>query len=376
MNLWMFFGSLIPGLCMAFVVGSRLGGSARGWLARIGFVAVAGIAAGLLYWTYHRLDQTTTTLVVIGLLVCGAAVAFSIDGLVENNAPPTQRIRDEVLALHADLEYPKEPRGKRALDIVAATVGIVVTLPLWFLVALIIWFDEPGPVFFTKNSVGRGGITFRELKFRSMHYGAERNTGPVVATFEDPRTLAVGGPLRRWHLDELPELLNVLTGTMSVVGPRPLRARVVRRDLTEVPGFAERHTVRPGIACIAQIEKSHVPAAERLTKDLIYIRRMSVGYDLRLLVRAVVTTICGKREPAPSPEGVTGQTRAYRDTDSDDAATSPRAQIIGVFGGLGADEIAYGETTAGAERDADDAIDMAPDIVGRRDNAESVRPLD
>ncbi len=88
---------------------------------------------------------------------------------------------------------------------------------------------------------------------------------------------------------------------MSVVGPRPLRAVVVRRALDEVPGFAERHTVRPGIACIAQIEKAHVEPAERLRKDLVYIERMSVAFDLRLLVRAVVTTLRGEREPAPLP---------------------------------------------------------------------------
>jgi lipopolysaccharide/colanic/teichoic acid biosynthesis glycosyltransferase len=420
---------------MAFAVGSRLGGSAPGWLARAGFVAVASVATALVYWTYHRLDQTTTTLVVISLLVCGGAVAFSVDGLIENNAPPTPRIRDEILGHHANLAYPREPQGKRALDIVAASVGIVVTLPLWFVVALLIWFNEPGPIFFTKNSVGRGGITFRELKFRSMRYGAERNTGPVVATFEDPRTLAVGGPLRQWHLDELPELLNVLTGTMSVVGPRPLRALVVRRDLREVPGFAERHTVRPGIACIAQIEKCHVPAAERLAKDLIYIRGMSLGYDLRLLVRAVVTTVRGKREPAPLPGDVTRPIRACSDTASDsqpmqvlaakertafhesghalvgmvtpgadpiptmslvshdqppvgtaadgrtlDQSDSPttrlRARIMGALGGLAAEEIVYGDTTAGAECDLHDVIDMAREIVSRRDTAESVRPVE
>jgi len=252
---------------------------------------------------YHRLDQTATTLVVVGSLAYLSVFTLSTDGLVEDNAPPPPPIRDEILALHAAarLHYPREPRGKRVFDVVAAWVGFAVTAPLWFLIAVLIWFEEPGPIFFTKNSVGRGGITFRELKFRSMHCEAERYTGPVVATFEDPRALLVGRVIRRWHLDEMPELLNVLSGKMSVVGPRPLRAVVVRRALDEVPGFAERHTVRPGIACIAQIEKAHVEPAERLHKDLVYIQRMSVAFDLRLLVRAVVTTLRGEREPAPLP---------------------------------------------------------------------------
>jgi lipopolysaccharide/colanic/teichoic acid biosynthesis glycosyltransferase len=302
MNLWLCLGSLLPGLCMAFLVGSRLGRRAPGWLTRAAFGVTAGLTAATLYWTYLRVDQVATTLVIsTSLLVIGALTASAHD-LVENNAPPTPAIRAEILAYHAsvNLTYPPEPRGKRAFDVVVASLGIVLTLPLMILLALLIWFDEPGPIFFTKNSVGRGGVIFRELKFRSMRYGAEQHSGPVVATFKDPRTLAIGRFLRRWHLDELPELVNVLAGTMSLAGPRPLRAAMVRPDLETVPGFAERHTVRPGIACIAQIQKSHVPPAERLRKDRVYIRRMSVGLDIRLLVRAVVTTVHGERGPHPA----------------------------------------------------------------------------
>jgi lipopolysaccharide/colanic/teichoic acid biosynthesis glycosyltransferase len=303
MNLWMFIGSLVPGMLVAFAVGSRLSGNATAWLARSGFLVTASLATAALYWVYHRLDQTATTLVVLGSLAYLSVFTLSTDSLVEDNAPPPPQIRDQIFALHAaaKLRYPQKPRGKRVFDVVAASVGFAVTAPLWVLIALLIWFEEPGPIFFTKNSVGRGGITFRELKFRSMHCEAERDTGPVVATFEDPRVLLVGRVIRRWHLDEMPELLNVLGGKMSVVGPRPLRAVVVRRALDEVPGFAARHSVRPGIACTAQIEKAHVEPAERLDKDLAYIQRMSVWFDLRLLVRAVVTTLRGEREPAPLP---------------------------------------------------------------------------
>jgi lipopolysaccharide/colanic/teichoic acid biosynthesis glycosyltransferase len=303
MNVWAFVGSLVPAMLVAFAVGSRLSGNASPWLARTGFLVTASLAATALYWVYHRLDQTATTLVVVGSLAYLSVFTISTDRLVEDNAPPPPAIRDQIFALHAaaKLRYPRKPRGKRAFDVIAASVGFAVTAPLWLLIALLIWFEEPGPIFFTKNSVGCGGITFRELKFRSMHCEAERHTGPVVATFEDPRVLLVGRVTRRWHLDEMPELLNVLSGKMSVVGPRPLRAVVVRRALDEVPGFAERHTVRPGIACIAQIEKAHVEPAERLYKDLVYIQRMSVAFDVRLLVRAVVTTLRGEREPAPLP---------------------------------------------------------------------------
>lgn len=307
MNAWLLVGSLMAGACIGFAVGSRLSGRGRHWLARVCFLTSAGVSAVAFSWVGLRLDALATIVVIAVALIATYRLIASAEELVEDNAPPTPAVREQILAYHAasNLRYPRQPRGKRAFDIIAASAGIVLTLPLWFAIALLIWFDEPGPVFFTKNSVGRGGITFREVKFRSMQHGAEQHTGPVIATFADPRTLAVGRFIRRWHLDELPELLNVLTGTMSVVGPRPLRAYVVLHDLKEVPGFAQRHTVRPGIACIAQIEKAHVEAAERLRKDLVYVRRMSLGFDLRLLVHAVVTTVRGEREPSPVTRAVT-----------------------------------------------------------------------
>jgi lipopolysaccharide/colanic/teichoic acid biosynthesis glycosyltransferase len=461
MNLWLLFGSLLPGLCMAFAVGSRLGGRAPGWLARAGFLVTAAVVTTAFYWMYRHIDQVATTLVIVGSFVCDGAFTVSPSGLVENNAPPTPAVRQQILAHHtsANLYYPPEPRGKRTFDVVAASVGIALALPLWFLIAVLIWFEEPGPIFFIKNSVGRGGITFRELKFRSMRYEAERDTGPVVASLDDPRTLVVGRLLRRWHLDELPELLNVLTGTMSVVGPRPLRAMVVRHDLEEVPGFAERHTVRPGIACIAQIEKSYVPPAERLRKDRVYIRRMSLGLDLRLLVRAVVATVRGEREPAPPAEVLA--TRSIRvageildpssrpgrcdrtatgDPDLDHllgtawdillspqekrrtafhesgralvgmltpgadpvgtvsiiprcqtpgatgqgppgdryghSATYLRGRIVGALGGRAAEQIVYGDTTSGAERDLEQVTRLIDEEVWRIVDEEVRRIVD
>jgi lipopolysaccharide/colanic/teichoic acid biosynthesis glycosyltransferase/ubiquinone/menaquinone biosynthesis C-methylase UbiE len=159
-----------------------------------------------------------------------------------------------------------------------------------------VWIEEPGPLFFVKHSVGRGGVTFRQLKFRSMQYQAEVLTGPVVSIPDDPRTLRVGRRLRRWHLDEMPELINVVQGSMSLVGPRPLRTILVQHFLEEIPGYAERHTVRPGIACIAQIERYRLTPVERLRKDKTYIRVMSVGMDVLLLARAVTSTVRGKRD--------------------------------------------------------------------------------
>ncbi|HEX5742163.1 MAG TPA: sugar transferase [Pilimelia sp.] len=233
-----------------------------------------------------------------GAVAGGVAATALATGLTEDNASPPDAVRRQVRMWHLDLplRYPPEPRGKRLFDLTVATTALALTLPLWFLIAALVWCEEPGPVLFTKNSVGRGGRTFRQVKFRSMRYRAEAATGPVASCPADPRALRVGRWLRRWHLDELPELLHVIGGTMSLVGPRPLRTVLVHEHLRQYPGYARRHTVRPGIACTAQIERYRLSPAERLAMDCAYIDRMSVGTDMVLLLRAVLTTARGLRD--------------------------------------------------------------------------------
>ncbi|HEX5597304.1 MAG TPA: sugar transferase [Micromonosporaceae bacterium] len=266
---------------------------------RGGVAASLAVTMPIWGWSYlaHGTSALSGLLAAAGAFVGGVVATTAASGLVEDNAPPTVGVREKLLAHHASraLAYPPEPRLKRVFDVTLAATGLLVTLPLWVVISGLIWFEEPGPILFTKNSVGKGGVTFRQFKFRSMKYGAERLTGPVASPASDPRTLKCGRWIRRWHCDELPELINVLAGTMSLVGPRPLRAVLVQRYLEELPEFAERHTVRPGIACIAQIQKYHIAPAERLRKDRVYIRRMSIGFDLSLLWYAVTSTLRGPR---------------------------------------------------------------------------------
>jgi lipopolysaccharide/colanic/teichoic acid biosynthesis glycosyltransferase len=265
-------------------------------------LASGGLTTSVGWWPSlsHDVPLSLGMLAAAGAFAGGLVTTTATVGLIEDNAPPPVGVRERLIGLHAArlLAYPPEPRMKRAFDITVALLGLIVTLPLLVLICCLIWFEEPGPILFTKNSVGKGGITFRQFKFRSMKYQAERLTGPVASPAGDPRMLRCGRWLRRWHLDELPELFNVLAGNMSLVGPRPLRAVMVAQYLEELPEFADRHRVRPGIACIAQIQKYHIPVAERLRKDRVYIRRMSVGFDIRLLWLAVVTTVRGPRPEA------------------------------------------------------------------------------
>src|SRR5919112_5195828 len=272
-------------------------------LARRGDHRQAVLAGTMLSWlawwwlyTDDRVPVWSALAVLAGSLLGALTATALTTGIAEDNAPPSPAVRDAVLAQHRGLRCLPEPAGKRIFDVVVATLGIVVTLPAWLLIALMIWWEEPGPVFFVKNSVGRGGVTFREFKFRSMRYNAEASTGPVVSCPDDPRTLRVGRWLRRWHLDEIPELINVLSGSMSLVGPRPLRTVLVDEYLREVPEFVERHTVKPGIACTAQIERYRMEPHERLRKDRQYIHAMSVRADVTLLWCAVLTTLLGVRD--------------------------------------------------------------------------------
>lgn len=261
-----------------------------------------GVAAMLALWfgayTAQLVGAWSAAATVLGCFLGGVTATTARTGVAEDHSGPSTDVREKILAFHhdPDLRYPPEPTGKRLFDLTVATIGLLATLPLWLLVAMLVWIEEPGPVFFFKYSVGRAGVTFRQVKFRSMQCQAEALTGPVRSLPGDPRTLRVGRWLRRWHLDELPELINVLNGSESLVGPRPLRSVLVQHYLEEVPGYAQRHTVRPGIACIAQIERYRLSPAERLRKDKVYIRRMSVRLDLVLLARAVTTTIRGQRD--------------------------------------------------------------------------------
>jgi lipopolysaccharide/colanic/teichoic acid biosynthesis glycosyltransferase len=267
---------------------------------RIAVFAGAALMLGGWSWLhgFQHVTPALTATVLLGSFLGGVTATTLDTGFVEDNAPPSDAVREKVLAFHrdVDLRYPRERWDKRLFDVTTAVVGILVTLPFWLVIAALIWLEEPGPVFFTKNSVGKAGVTFRQLKFRSMRHDAETLTGPIASCPDDPRTLLVGKWLRRWHLDELPELINVLCGQMSIVGPRPLRTVLVLDHLERVPGYAERHTVKPGIACIAQIEAYRMSPHERLRKDRAYIRRMSMGTDITLLYRAVATTLRGQRD--------------------------------------------------------------------------------
>ncbi|GJQ20363.1 MAG: undecaprenyl-phosphate glucose phosphotransferase [Bacteroidia bacterium] len=193
---------------------------------------------------------------------------------------------------------PWEEAMKRMTDVVVSLVVLIVGSPLWALVALAIVLDSPGPVFYRQVRVGRNGEKFTMLKFRSMREDAESLSGPKWAERNDPRVTRVGKILRRLHLDEVPQFLNVLVGHMSLVGPRPERAYFVEKLERDLPLYRRRLRVRPGMTGWAQIKYRYDQSVEdvrtKLKYDLFYIENMSWRMDLKILFNTLYVLMRGK----------------------------------------------------------------------------------
>lgn len=180
-------------------------------------------------------------------------------------------------------------RKKRIFDIVLIVASHLLFLPLWLLlwtcIPLIVWLEDRGPVFYLQERLGKGGQRFQIIKFRTMVRNAEAHTGQVWAREDDERITRAGRILRHLRLDEMPQIINVLKGDMSLVGPRPERPFLAERISRHVPGFSRRLQVLPGIAGLAQWRGGYsVPPRHKLRYDLLYIKRMNLWLDARLLV--------------------------------------------------------------------------------------------
>jgi sugar transferase (PEP-CTERM system associated) len=187
---------------------------------------------------------------------------------------------------------------QRIASVVISILGLLLSLPLIPFVVLAIKLNSQGRVLYWQNRVGRDGIIFRCYKFRTMYSDAEAHTGPTWATEDDPRITRVGKFLRKARLDELPQLLNVLRGDMSLVGPRPERPEFVAALNEKIPYYHLRHSVRPGITGWAQIlykyGSSIEDAKEKLRYDLYYIKNSSAGLDLLIIVNTIKIVLLGR----------------------------------------------------------------------------------
>ncbi len=188
---------------------------------------------------------------------------------------------------------------KRTLDFSGALALLIVISPLMLVIALMVKLTSKGPAIYTQERVGLHGRLFRILKFRTMVQDAEKSTGPVWASRAgDPRLTPIGTVLRNSHLDELPQLLNVLIGDMSLVGPRPERPCFVHELQREVPLYEHRHYLKPGITGLAQVhyryDQTIADVKRKLRFDLLYIKRMCLLLDMRILAWTLLVVVTGR----------------------------------------------------------------------------------
>jgi len=187
---------------------------------------------------------------------------------------------------------------KRSFDLTASVILLVVTLPIMLVAALCILIETGPPIFYRQKRVGRGGETFMVLKFRSMKDEAEKGGKPIWAVTDDPRITRVGKIIRKLRIDELPQILNVLKGEMSFVGPRPERPYFVEHLCTEIPYYNARHSIKPGITGWAQVRyrygASVKDAIEKLQYDLYYVKNHSLFLDIIIIIDTIEVVISGK----------------------------------------------------------------------------------
>lgn len=189
---------------------------------------------------------------------------------------------------------------KRPFDLAVIILAHLLLFPLWvvlwIVVPLAIWLGDRGPVFYTQERVGRRGRLFKVIKFRTMIVDAEAQTGPIWAAEDDPRITKVGGVLRRVRLDEMPQVINIVRGEMSLVGPRPERQVLFEQFNRQISGFSQRIRVRPGVAGLAQVRGDALTNPRcKLRYDNLYIEKMSPWLDCKLLVLSVWLVLTGRR---------------------------------------------------------------------------------
>lgn len=183
---------------------------------------------------------------------------------------------------------------KRLCDVLFASLCMVIVAVPALLTALLVKLTSPGPIIYRQTRVGLGGREFQVLKFRTMKVDAEAQSGPIWATNNDDRCTPVGNPLRKFFLDEIPQLVNVLCGDMSVVGPRPERPFFVEQFRQALPHYSRRHEVRPGITGLAQIYgwRCKTDIRMRTVHDIWYVDNWSPWLDLMILGRTFLF-VCG-----------------------------------------------------------------------------------
>lgn len=211
---------------------------------------------------------------------------------------PTRLYGHPLVEIRPELLAPVERLMKRVTDLVIASFLLLITLPVWIVLAVAIPLESRGPAFYFQQRVGLNGRSFRLLKFRSMRRDAEAQSGAVLAIKRDPRITRLGRMIRPIRLDELPQLLNVLRGDMSLVGPRPERREFVERFMQEIPLYERRLNVKPGLTGWSQVHLKYDARADqiplKLQYDFFYIENMSLPLDVKIMFMTLFVMLRGE----------------------------------------------------------------------------------
>ncbi|MEP6690698.1 MAG: sugar transferase [Gemmatimonadaceae bacterium] len=239
------------------------------------------------------------------------------DGTDKESALEVARAVETILEAMPDIQ----PRARsevvnRFVNVVLAAAAMIVLAPVYLLIGLLVKFTSPGPIIYAQARVGidrrrrraealferrgpdLGGQSFTMYKFRSMRVDAERETGAVWASPNDARLTPIGGALRKYRLDELPQLYNVLVGDMNIVGPRPERPSIFMRLRKDISGYPLRQRAKPGLTGWAQINNAYDASLEdvrsKVRYDLEYLQRQSLAVDLRIMLKTVPVVLFRK----------------------------------------------------------------------------------
>jgi len=202
-------------------------------------------------------------------------------------------------SIFQEVFHPGPITFRRIFDISSSFFLLLLFLPLWIIIAILIKLDSPGTVLYSQERVGLKGRKFRIFKFRTMIQDAEKITGPVLAGKKDSRITRVGRFLRKTRLDEIPQLLNVLIGDMSMIGPRPERPYFVEKYISEIPMYKNRLRAKPGITGLAQVslgyDSSVEDVKEKLKFDLLYIENASSFIlNFKIILKTFFVVVMGK----------------------------------------------------------------------------------
>ncbi len=227
----------------------------------------------------------------------GLKIIPDLYDIISGQARTNQIYGFPLIEISPQLMSPWEESLKRILDVSVASVVLVVGMPFWMLIGMIIKLESDGPVIYRQERVGKDGMVFPILKFRTMRKDAEK-AGPQWAGKQDPRVTRTGKILRKLHLDEIPQAWNVLKGDMSLVGPRPERPVFVAQLSKEIPLYSRRLKVRPGITGWAQVKHTYDETIDDVRKkvqyDLFYIENMSLRMDFKIMLSTVYHMLLGR----------------------------------------------------------------------------------